>query len=310
MEILLTILAPVFGVILCGFLARRSGFLLPAGVDLLNRYVYYFALPPLLFTLTARAPARVFLNGAFIAAYLGGTLATLALAAAGGRWLFRLRRIDLILHALTAAFGNTAYMGIPLFLTAFGPEGALPAVVATVAANVCILSALMIAIEAGLSSSFGAGSPFRSLVRSTVTNPLLAASVLGVVCSAAALAVPGPVQSLLDLLAQPAAPAALFTLGMSLAGKRLRAQKGEVAWLVAVKLAAHPLLTWLIARRLPEMEPLWFQAAILLAAMPVGSLVFVVSQLYDVRSERASAAVVVSTLLSVGTLWVVWERLG
>ena len=310
MEILLTILAPVFGVILCGFLARRSGFLPPAGVDLLNRYVYYFALPPLLFTLTARAPARVFLNGAFIAAYLGGTLATLALAAAGGRWLFRLRRIDLKLHALTAAFGNTAYMGIPLFLTAFGPEGALPAVVVTVAANICILSALMIAIEAGLSSGFGAGSLFRSFVRSTATNPLLAASVLGVVCSAAALAVPGTVQSLLDLLAQPAAPAALFTLGMSLVGKPLRAQKGEVAWLVGVKLAAHPFLTWLIARRLPEMEPLWFQAAILLAAMPVGSLVFVVSRLYDVRSERASAAVVVSTLLSVGTLWVVWERLG
>ena len=56
MEALVNVIIPVFGVIASGYLAGRRGILGPESAAALNRFVYYFALPPLLFVFTARAP--------------------------------------------------------------------------------------------------------------------------------------------------------------------------------------------------------------------------------------------------------------
>ena len=93
MAAILGILFPVFAVILCGLAAARFRVLGGASAEALNRFVYYFALPPLLFTLTAEARLAEILNWPFILAYLGGSLATLIVALAGGyfvrheRWI-------------------------------------------------------------------------------------------------------------------------------------------------------------------------------------------------------------------------------
>ncbi|MCW5980906.1 MAG: AEC family transporter [Bryobacteraceae bacterium] len=306
MAAIIGILIPVFGIILLGFLTRRSGVLPPSSVEILNRFTYYFALPPLLFTLTARAPLKLFFHWPFIAAYLGGSVITLLAALAGGAGVFRRRGADLSLHALGAVFGNTAYMGIPLFVTAFGPEGALPAVVATVASNVAIFGGAIAAIE----FQNRAGASAWRLGRAVALNPLLVACYLGLICSAAAIRLPAPLDGLLNLMAQPAAPVALFALGLSLAAGSVAGAGAEIGWLIFLKLAAHPAVTWLLARQLLPGEPLWLKSAVLMAAMPVGALVFVLSQFHGVQPGRASTAIILSTVFSVGTLSLIMFLLG
>ena len=47
---------------------------------------------------------------------------------------------------------------------------------------------------------------------------------------------------------------------------------------------------------------MWIQTAVLLAALPTATNVFVIGQQYDVWQERASATVLITTLFSVLTV--------
>ena len=58
------------------------------------------------------------------------------------------------------------------------------------------------------------------------------------------------------------------------------------------------------------MDRLWAASAVTLAALPTGSLVFVLAQQYGVYTQRATAAILVSTVLSVVTLFALFALLG
>lgn len=304
MQAIVNVVIPVFGLILTGYLAGRFRVLGQASAEALNRFVFYFALPPLFFLSTAEVAIAEILRWNFLAAYFGATAATLVVALAGGRWLFGLRgTAPLTLHALSGIFANTAYLGIPLFITAFGAERILPAVVISVSTSMAVIGAGIFAIESGRGG--GAYSRQRALADAALAvlrSPLFIAPAAGVAVSALGLALPRPVVNFAELLGATAGPGALFALGLTLVGRSLSVGLGEVSWLVAVKLAVHPFVTWLFVYHLIPVESFWAASAVLLAAMPTGALVFVLAQNYGTYVQRSSAAILLTTCLSVLTL--------
>jgi len=237
-------------------------------------------------------------------------LLTAALALAVGRLWFRLPPDELTLHTVSAVFANTAYMGIPLFLTAFGTEGVLPAVVGTLCSFTLLIGGAIAALETTRAVGPTLGLVVRQVTGALVRVPLLVAPFLGLAFSWAAI--PKAVGNFLDLLGASAGPAALFALGLSLVSQSFRGEAKEVAWLVLLKLVAHPLLVWLLATFVFDLPRLWRDAAVLLAALPVGALVFVIAQQYDRYVQRASTAILASTIVSVATLtaMLIWLRPG
>jgi hypothetical protein len=93
-------------------------------------------------------------------------------------------------------------------------------------------------------------------------------------------------------------------------GRSLTAGCAETSWLVLHKLLLQPLVTAAIVFALLPMERLWAVSAVALAALPTGSLVFVLAQQYGVYVERATAAILVSTVLSIVTLFALFALLG
>lgn len=63
------ILLPVFGLILAGFICRRTGVLGPNAAPELNRFVVWLALPALLFDVMAHASWQQFNQPAFVATF-------------------------------------------------------------------------------------------------------------------------------------------------------------------------------------------------------------------------------------------------
>ena len=304
---------PVFGVILLGYLSGRFRILGEASSDALNRFVYYFALPPFLFLSTARAPVAEVLNGPFIAASLLGALATLVVVLPGSRILFGLRDpAALALHGLAAVFANTGYMGIPLFVAAFGPGRALPAVVANMFVTLVTLGTAIMVFELTTKDPARRAGMLGYVARTFWRNPILLAPFLGLLLAALGVALPDPLARLLELLGAAAAPAALFAIGLGLVGRSLSGQLGEVAWLALLKLVVQPFFTWLLVAYVFELDPFWAESAVILAALPVGALVFVVSQQFNVKIATGSAAIIVTTALSVVTLslLLVWLGVG
>jgi len=310
MSAVVEVVLPVFGIILCGYLCGRFRILGGDSTMALNAFVYYVALPALFVSSMARVEIGQILNWPFLAALGGAQLATFALAVGVAALAFPGRLGVLTLHGLTGVFANTGYMGIPLLQTAFGQDGVLPAVVATVWHGAVVMGVGIVLLEADFSRGGGTLRLLASVGRGVVSSPLILSAALGLALSALNLPLPKPVGNFLDILAAAAAPCALFAMGLFLVGRSVTAGLGEVGWLVALKLLLQPLLTYLVAFELLEMERLWAVSAVALAALPTGALVFVLAQQYGTYTQRSTAAILISTVASVATLSLLFGSLG
>jgi malonate transporter and related proteins len=136
--------------------------------------------------------------------------------------------------------------------------------------------------------------------------------LLGILFSMTTFPLPKAVGNYLDLMAAAVAPAALFALGLSLVGHKLIGNAAEVVWLAALKTIVNPILTFALVDNVFAMEPLWSQAAVILSAMPTAANAYVIAQQYNVHFKIVSAAIVVSTGMSVVTIFflLVWFGVG
>jgi len=306
----LNIVLPVFGVILAGVLSRKTGLLGADTSEALNKFVFYVALPPLLFLSFARVPIDDIFNWPFVNAYLLGTFLTVVVSVVCAWFFFAHRALPILtLHAMLSMFSNTVYLGIPLLMLAYGPVGATPAIIVTLISNMIFLTLVAVLIEIGQreETKDGVGSAGRlSVLTSSLKNPLIIAPLLGTVYSALGLTLYVPVENFLDLLGRGAGATALFAMGMSLYGFSVSAGAVEIGWITFLKLVVHPLIVWMVVRFVFQLDEFWLETAVILAALPAGSLAFVVAQRYNVYVQRSAAAVVVTTAVSVVTMTLIF----
>ena len=302
MQVVLDVALPVFAIILAGYGGGRT-VLGQEASSALSSFVYWFALPAVLLLSMARQPLGDIFNVNFIGAFLGSMLVVYALG-----WLIGwLRGRDdgaevNSLQGLNASFSNTGYMGIPLFLAAYGPDKLLPAIIATVIMSVVMVGLAVIAMEMARSHGHGLGRALRDVGKALAVNPLIVSSFAGLAWNLTGLGVPQPVVNFCQLLGAAAGPCALFAIGVFLAGRPLELAWRHVGWLVPLKLLVHPLLAWALMATLFPLDRFWTGATLLLAALPTGALTFVVASQYKVYVERTSQAILLSTVASVPVL--------
>ena len=271
MDALINVVVPVFGVVLTGYLAGRLGFLGSDSATALNRFVFYFALPPALFVYMAQAPIDQIFNWPFVGAFVGGGLGTLFIAALVA-WLgLRQDLATLAIAGLTALQANTVYMGLPVLLTAYGAHGALPSIISTLCLTLLFIPGVIATLEASQSSGQSTLRIAAHISGRVLLNPLVLSPLLGVLFAATALPMPKAASNYLNLMAATVGPAALFSLGLSLVERKLTGNLGEVVWLSTLKVAVNPLLVYVLVTYVFEMEPFWSLTAVILSAMPTGA---------------------------------------
>ena len=306
-----TVALPMFALVGSGYAARRVRFLDDASIVGLNGFVYFFALPALLFVRVAETPIVALFDWRLLAAWHAAGAVVFAVTMLGSRLVFRHGLATLGVRGLTATFGNVGYMGLPLALTALGGDATLPAVIILIGDIIVTVSLAIAVVEAGRGRRDGAWPQVaRTIGRGLATNPLILASAAGALLSIAALPLPAPVKAFGDLLGAAALPCALFALGASLVGRFARSLSAPVVMTVAMKLVAHPLAVWLLVTAVFQLDPVWARVAVLEAALPTAATVFVLAQRYGVHVEETSSAVLLSTLLSVVTVSLLLATLG
>lgn len=308
MGVLFSVTIPVFGLILCGFGAGRLRLLSGGATDGLNGFVYYFALPALLAHLVAKAPLAEIFDWSYLGAVSGGIAITIALTVLLSKTVYGDGLSVLTVRAMSGAFANTGYVGIPLAITAFGQVAALPAILATVINSTTIgIAAAMIELDRRES---GIG-PLASVARTLATNPLVLSVVIGGVVAVSGLTVPEAIGTFLDLLGAAAGPCALFALGLFVAQQRGKDGKiSDTMVLTAIKLLVHPAITWLLATMVFDLDELSTAIAVTMAALPTGALAFVLAQRYQVFVRQASSVILLTTVLSLATVTLVLNLLG
>ena len=302
----LTTVIPIFALILAGWLVRRAGVLGPHAMSELNRFVVWLALPALLFDVVSHTHWATVWRPGFILSFGIGSLVVFGLTV-----LVRVRRMplaDAAIDGLNAGYANAGFMGFPLALVAFGNE-TLPLTTIAAVITVCIVFGVAILlIEIGLQAESHPVKVLKKVSLSLARNPLLVAPALGALVPATGLEVPQVAETFLKLLGAAASPCALVVIGLFIAERgRAPAGKSGLAGgptlpLVAAKLLAQPLATWVLAALVFRLPAIQVHTAVLLAALPTGTGPFMLAEFYRREATITSNVILVSTVLSVLTV--------
>ncbi len=307
--ILITV--PFFAVIACGYFATRRNILNAGGRTGLNLFVYYFALPVLIFSLMAQADLRGEFQWTFVAAYGCIALLLFAVGLLIARVIFKLDFSLRIVFASGCIYGNTGYLGLPFVIIAFGQAASVPMIVCTTFDLAIMLPLASLLLErAKASSNTSLSQVYRNTARSIVQNPILIAVTLGVLFSLSGLEMPEVADRFVVLLGSAAAPCALFALGSSLDEERAEFFQWQIMAVSLIKLVIHPLLIWIAMFHLFEVDDIWGRSAIIAAAMPVAVTVYILAQQYNTYIGRTSASILISTIISVATLTLILNQIG
>lgn len=288
------LLFPDFSLILCGYLVCRYTALSRAVWDQVEVLVYYFLFPVLLFHSIVRSTLDLHAASSLIGAGLVMGVSGIALAYALPWLPFLGRHIDARLHAGSAqvAFRFNSFIGLALAERLGGAEGLL-----------------MIAVLIGFCVplfNVGAVWPMarhsqRHFGRELLRNPLIIATVSGLIANVLGLKVPGWAEPTLARIG-----AASLALGLMAAGAGLRfSSLGQGKVLAVAILAVKHLLLPLIALGLSHafgLTPL--QTTILLAfsALPTASSAYVLAARMGYDGPYVAGLVTLSTVLGVASL--------
>lgn len=293
---------PFFGLIFLGFAVARITRQPVEALGWMNTFIIYVALPALFFQLLSKTPIERLTEWSYIFGSVFSTYVIFALMFVGSVIVSRGEIAASTIKGLAAAYGNIGYMGPGLALLAFGEEAAVPVALIFCFENIMhfAIAPLMMAL-----SGDARGTPSRialGVARKIALHPFIIATAVGVAAAALQFRPPVPLDRLLQTLAQAAAPCALFAMGVTLALRPLKRVPRELGFIAALKLILHPALCYVVLSYVGDFSPAWVYSAVLLAALPTATNVFVIAQQYGVWVERASASVLVTTMLSVATV--------
>jgi len=253
-------------------------------------------------------PVFELLNPAVLAVYVASALLIVFVAVATSL-NERVSLKNAAFGALVAAFPNTGFMGVPLLVALLGPAAAGP-VISTVLADLLVTSSVCIAVSqmGGEHKGHNGGSAAaaRRALKGALSNPLPWSIAAGAVLSVAGWKLPGPIDSVVAMLAAAATPVALFTIGAVLwrAGQHTQTQTALADYVpvALIKLFLHPLLVFLLAVGARQLgAPLsGFQITVLTlaAALPSASNVSLLAERYGADNGRIARIIMTSTVLA------------
>jgi hypothetical protein len=306
---LFNLVVPFFGLIglgfFCGKVVRRP----EAGLAWMQFFLIYVALPCLFYKLIADKPLDELSNWGFVIVTTLSTYCAFALSYAAGMWHTRGDMPQSVMQGVAGSYSNIGYMGPPLILAALGPQASPAVVLIFVFDNFLLFSLVPLLMAVAGVEKRSLGATLVEIVWKVITHPFNLATAAGVAASYLHVTLPAPVDKMVTWLSGAAAPCALFLLGVTVALRPLGRVPGEVPWLVVIKLVLHPLLVWVLLSALGNFDPVWVYAAVIMAALPPALNIFVISTQYGVGVERASACVLIGTVVSIvtltGFLWLV-----
>jgi predicted permease len=264
--------------------------------EALTRFVFTIALPAMMFRMMSDFSRLPAVDARLLIAFFGSCLVVFVVGRFVGWRLFRLDGVGQSVFALGGVFSNTVLLGIPLTKATLG-DAALPSVALVLVFNALTLWTLVtISVEWARHGSFTAAG-FAKMTVKVATNPVIAAIVLGTLLGLTGIKIPELIDAPLAMVAQAAAPMSLIALGAGLAEYGVRNGWRLSVAICVLKILVQPLVVWWMARvlGLPHLET---QVVVLLASLPVGVNVYLMSRQFKTLEGPVASSMVISTALS------------
>lgn len=303
----LTIIAtifPVFGIIFLGMIFGRRHWLPDPTAMCINQFVYYLAMPAMLFSQMGSLDLGSITSGLFLGLYI--TVA--AAAVLSYSWysdFFRKPRPESLLFACLTAFPNVIFMVVPV--VSFLLPGDTSALAMAGLCGVLTMPVFMLTdalMEMRKHKGEGALMAFKHLALSLGKNPMIIASAAGLILNISGLGVPRPFMNIAIMLGATAAPCALFCMGVILNNQLVTAGGIPLGMLARhapshiIKLVLMPTIAFFTLKAF-GLSGIMLGVVTMALGMPAGVSTYVLSEKYQVKPEDASTCIFVSTALSI-----------
>ena len=295
----LSSLLPVVLLIGVGFLAGRARLMRPESVRDLSNLVFLVLTQALLFrTMSAvhleRLDMRPVLQYFAVAALL-----FFAMCIAYGRD----SRASVL--ALAGIFSNTLMIGVPLIGLAYGQAGQvlLFTLISLHALVLLTLATVVLEFQMAREQAEATGRSrqlWRTLgqaIRSAVLHPVPLPILVGLLYAQTGWGLHPVVDKPLQLLGSAFGPIALVLVGITLSQTPLGKNLASAVRLSLVKTVLHPVLMLALGWAL-GLRGMALSVMVVVAALPIGANVFLFSQRYRKEEETVTAAVAISTFVS------------
>lgn len=231
------VIAPLLILMVLGVFLRKTKLMDEATYRKLNTLIFKVFLPPLIFYNVYKSSLSEAFDGKLILFSVIGVLALFVVLVLVVPLLEKdNRRRGAMIQGIFRS--NFVIFGVPL-TTALMGDTAAGKVAVTVAFVVPLFNFLaVISLEV-----FRHGKPdLKKILKGIVTNPLIIASVLGILCTAIGLKLPKVIETAVSDVAKIATPLALIVLGASLDFALLKANSVRVLLVTAARLVVVPFV--------------------------------------------------------------------
>nr|CAA6814777.1 MAG: malonate transporter [uncultured Thiotrichaceae bacterium] len=295
---ILNIIAPVFLVIIAGYLAVNRKLLTDSMIDGLMKFALLIAIPCLLFKATSGMNLSTAFDWRLILAFYGGSTASFALACFISYKFFGRPPGESVAIGFGGLFSNLVLLGLPISERAWGLDQLEPiyAIVAIHAPYNYLLG--ITTMELLRSDGRSIADTAQVVIKAMFRNSLMIGIGLGLLVNFSGLTLPSTITDAIDLLTRAALPAALFGLGGVLTRYKLSDSLGAASSTSMLSLFAHPLIALGICYLLGVEDNLT-RMVVLVAAMSPGLNSYLFAVLYERGQGTAANLVLLGTVTAV-----------
>jgi len=298
---ILTIVAPIFFVLVLGYAAGKAKAFNSTQVAGINELVLDFALPASLFAGAVKTPRDQLLQqGPFLMAMLIAMTGLYVIVIFLGRQVFRHGLGVAALQAITVSFAAGPYFGPAVLSPIYRSSSAVAISMNAIILNIVIVPATLVLI--GISqatTSSGPKTPIGSLIGRALVNafkqPFVWAPLLAVFLVLVGIKVPELADYMLSLIGQATAGVALFVAGLIVAARKVVLNR-EIGAIAALKMIAQPAIFFPLALAFGVKPPSLYEG-LLLTALPTGPMGILLATKYKMYESEASSAMAVTMLL-------------
>jgi predicted permease len=298
---ILTIIAPVFMLMMLGYGLGRTHLFPEGSSNTLISFVWWVGIPALLFRsiATSELPSPIELS--LVIGYYSALYIVYFIAFCTAWFIFKQTAAERGVFGLSTCFANGAFLGIPIIGGAYGEEGVRLLLVLLSFHTLTLIPITTFIVERAKSGGETTGLLSRTFA-SIRQNPILIALIVGLLWSALGLPVPEWLDRLLMFPAQAAAPVGLFAAGMALSYVKISGDIFQASTATFLKLLLLPVSVYIITDQLFNFPELWVGTATLMGALPTGMIAYSFADKQGVAPRRAATTVLLSTAFSILTL--------
>ena len=302
MNSLIYVISSVFGYVILGFVVKKYTNLSEKITSKFDYLSFNILLPLALITYFWQIEFPRINTLLLLISFFGSGILVFIIGFQVGKLFFKYKTDDNAILGLSACFGNSVALGIPLMHSLLGKSNVMPYMILVLFHGLVHFTYTTVIIESYRNRSLNLSKKILSTITGLFKNIVLVGIFIGIFLNYTKITQPNISMNILNKISDFALPCVLISLGVSLAKFNLILSFKKSIIFTFLKNIIHPVIGFIIAKYIFNLEDLLVITITIASALPIGSQSYYFAYRYNAQKDLISSNIVLSTFFSFFTL--------